>query len=84
MIIMLIVCVQSTPKHSVYEELTPIFSSAESLVDHGQCCEEPAECDQDPLYTDEEIDDYHFSDSLSESGNDEMIAHGLDIGITPA
>lgn len=48
-----VVCVQSTAKHPVYEELTPAKGS---LID--KCSEEPAESDQDSLHTDEEIDNF--------------------------
>lgn len=72
-----VVCVQSTAKHPVYEELT---SAKGSLID--KCFEEPAESDQDSLHTDEEIDDFLFDDPTGENCNDEILEHGLDIGIT--
>ena len=64
-----IACAQSAAKHPVYEEL---IAATRSLID--QCCQEPAESDHNSLYTDEEIDDYHFDDSPSENCNDETWA----------
>ena len=92
---MYIVCTQCTPKHPVYEEPTAPYSTMEPIVDQycdepsesdqpvvDQYCDEPSESDRDTISTDEEIDDYHFSDYPSENSNDEMLAHGLDTGIT--
>lgn len=71
---------QSTPKHPAYEEPIATISATESLV--GRCYEEAAESDQGSVYTDEGTDEHHFCDFSTENDNDEILAHGLDMGIT--
>ena len=74
---------QSTPKHPAYEEPISTITATESLVDLR--CEEAgeslAESDKDSVYTDEGTDERHFCDFSSEDDNDEILPHGIDMGI---